>query len=278
MWFWNNPGGERYSGTVEGLPSQQAGPKSVTVRRGVLLLGHRVQAYDQNPFILNGQNGDEIPSTKLWISDIHLSCASEDIESAPSRLGVVLQSKLIQEERKNRNRDGKLTHFLTGRRFVFMNVPSVPLSGKKREDRGFQCTAVSQKQPKMERHLGSVFALSPAGSPGHRAPERCDVQGVVRAVKRGDPTCSCERAVNNQPIWGQSGRAAGEVEQNHSAEQNQPSDAPDTWLIVQELCESRGGRPELSVLTSLLVSVDIKNYCTVLRHWSQLVPNMSTDI
>ena len=31
-------------------------------------------------------------------------------------------------------------------------------------------------------------------------------------------------------------------------------------LLVQELCESRGGRPELSVLTSLLVSVDVKIY------------------
>ena len=30
--------------------------------------------------------------------------------------------------------------------------------------------------------------------------------------------------------------------------------------IVQELCESRGGRPGLSVLTSLLFSVDVKNY------------------
>ena len=30
-------------------------------------------------------------------------------------------------------------------------------------------------------------------------------------------------------------------------------------FIVQELCESRGGRPGLSVLTSLLVSVDVKN-------------------
>ena len=28
--------------------------------------------------------------------------------------------------------------------------------------------------------------------------------------------------------------------------------------IVQELCESRGGRPGLSVLTSLLASVDVK--------------------
>ena len=48
--------------------------------------------------------------------------------------------------------------------------------------------------------------------------------------------------------------------------------------IVQELCESRGGRPGLSVLTSLLVSVDVKIYCTVLLHWSQLFPNMSHDI
>ena len=30
--------------------------------------------------------------------------------------------------------------------------------------------------------------------------------------------------------------------------------------LVQELCESRGGRPGLSVLTSLLVSVDVKLY------------------
>ena len=32
------------------------------------------------------------------------------------------------------------------------------------------------------------------------------------------------------------------------------------WHIVPELCESRGGRPELSILTSLLVSVDVKIY------------------
>ena len=31
-------------------------------------------------------------------------------------------------------------------------------------------------------------------------------------------------------------------------------------IIVQELSESRGGRPVLSVLTSLLVSVDVKLY------------------
>ena len=35
---------------------------------------------------------------------------------------------------------------------------------------------------------------------------------------------------------------------------------PNSKHIVQELCESRGGRPGLSVLTSLLVSVDVKLY------------------
>ena len=33
-----------------------------------------------------------------------------------------------------------------------------------------------------------------------------------------------------------------------------------TLYIVKELCKSRGGRPGLSVLTSLLVSVDVKLY------------------
>ena len=31
------------------------------------------------------------------------------------------------------------------------------------------------------------------------------------------------------------------------------------FVIVQELCESRGGRPGLSILTSLMVSVDLSN-------------------
>ena len=47
-----------------------------------------------------------------------------------------------------------------------------------------------------------------------------------------------------------------------------------TTLRVQELCESRSGRPGpgLSDLVSLTVSVDVK------QHWSQFVRNMSTDI
>ena len=43
-------------------------------------------------------------------------------------------------------------------------------------------------------------------------------------------------------------------------------------LDNQELCESRGVRPGLSVLTSHLVSVDVKLYWTMLRHWVSACP------
>ena len=50
------------------------------------------------------------------------------------------------------------------------------------------------------------------------------------------------------------------------------------YFRIQELCKSRGGRPGLSVLISLTVSVDVKQQWTGLLHWSQFVPNMLTDI
>ena len=49
-------------------------------------------------------------------------------------------------------------------------------------------------------------------------------------------------------------------------------DYADTFR-VQKLCESRGGHPGLPVLMSLMVSVDVKQHCTMHLHWSQIVPN-----
>ena len=44
-----------------------------------------------------------------------------------------------------------------------------------------------------------------------------------------------------------------------------------------QLCESRGGRPGLPVLMSLMpVFVDVMQQWTMLTHWSQFDPNMST--
>ena len=52
----------------------------------------------------------------------------------------------------------------------------------------------------------------------------------------------------------------------------------DTVYIVQELCESRGGRPGLSVLTSLLVSVDVKTEpCFGIGHNLSLICQLTSE-
>ena len=53
---------------------------------------------------------------------------------------------------------------------------------------------------------------------------------------------------------------------------------PRRSVRVQELCKSQGGRPGLSVLMSLTVSAEVKQHWTMLQHWSQFVPNISTHI
>ena len=92
---------------------------------GLTLRQKTVQVHDKNPFILKGGDGQEIPVTKVWISDIPISVDGKDIETALVRLGCTLSSSLIFE--KIRNKDNKLNRFLTGRRFVFVNVPDKPL-------------------------------------------------------------------------------------------------------------------------------------------------------
>ena len=69
--------------------------------------------------------------------------------------------------------------------------------------------------------------------------------------------------------------------EGHQPRRNQTGAVSTTlgWRFrVQELSESRGGRPGLSVPVSLTVSVDVKQHWAVLRRWSQFVLNMSTDI
>ena len=47
---------------------------------------------------------------------------------------------------------------------------------------------------------------------------------------------------------------------NHDADITDIASGREGKHIVQELCESRGDHPGLSVLTSLMVSVDVKQY------------------
>jgi hypothetical protein len=92
--------------------------------QGIELGGVQVTLMDKNPFTFNGS--EDTPTTKLWLSGVPLSARDDDLVVAIEKLGCVLQSQMKKE--LARDKSGKLTQWLTGRRFVFIGVPKTPLS------------------------------------------------------------------------------------------------------------------------------------------------------
>jgi len=163
---------------------------------GLSLGGRTIQVHNKNPFILRGQGGAEIPSTKLWLSDIPISISNEDIESALIRLGVTARSALFNE--RVRNKDGKLTRFLTGRRFMFINVPEKPLE-KSVKIGPVTARLYHKGQPKENR----VVKCSRCLKEGHTA-AHCDSDVVCRVCKQsghrqGDPQCKSIELPTSDP-------------------------------------------------------------------------------
>ena len=60
--------------------------------------------------------------------------------------------------------------------------------------------------------------------------------------------------------WGFGGGGGGRAGDQDEGDENKRCEVGVVLVIVQELCESRGGRPGLSVLMSLTVSVDVKQH------------------
>lgn len=153
---------------------------------GMTVRGHTLTVYDKNPFILSG--GRESPATKVWIGDIPISVDNTDIETALVRLGCTMRSRLMME--KMRNRDGKLTRFLTGRRFVFIDVPGMPLE-KSVSIGGLNATIYHREQPKK---TSQPLSCGRCLKQTHRTWE-CDAGAIVCRVcfvsghRQGDPEC-----------------------------------------------------------------------------------------
>ena len=84
--------------------------------------GQTVVRFDKNLYVLRGDM--EAPTTKLFISNIPISVDDGEIRNL-QRLGCAIQNPIVSK--RARNNDGKLTRFLTGRRFVFIEIPSSPL-------------------------------------------------------------------------------------------------------------------------------------------------------
>ena len=78
-----------------------------------------------NPMFSRDAQGNEIPTTRLTVDGIPVSISGADIEDHLVDLGYKLRSPLQWE--RSRNPDGELSRYATGRRKVWIDIPSSPL-------------------------------------------------------------------------------------------------------------------------------------------------------
>lgn len=94
---------------------------------GFTLRGLLITPYDKNPFIV-AHSKDQPIATKVLIGGVPLSYSDREIEGKLVAIGCKLRSKLLLE--RDRDERGGLTRWLTGRRFVYIDVPKTPLPAR----------------------------------------------------------------------------------------------------------------------------------------------------
>eukprot|EP00745_Piridium_sociabile_P029550 TRINITY_DN4859_c0_g1_i2.p1 TRINITY_DN4859_c0_g1~~TRINITY_DN4859_c0_g1_i2.p1 ORF type:complete len:370 (-),score=53.75 TRINITY_DN4859_c0_g1_i2:82-1191(-) len=154
--------------------------RGMTVRNTVLQLSNN------NPFMLKDDSGVEKPATKVWVADIPMSVANSEIEHSLTQIGCEFRSEIKQE--RYRDADSKLTRFETGRRFVFITLPTTPLE-KTLKVGPFTATIFHKEQPKVVKSVTCSKCLQP----NHHV-SVCMNEVVCRVCKqpghkRGDPLC-----------------------------------------------------------------------------------------
>ena len=90
---------------------------------GITLYGTRVSFDSMNPFRTGG--GSESDSTRLTISNLPFSYSDDAMERNLYRLGVRLRSRITME--RARGPDNHLSDWKTGRRTMWIEMPSSPL-------------------------------------------------------------------------------------------------------------------------------------------------------
>ena len=144
--------------------------------RGLHINGVRLDLLTMNPFVVYDSEGNEVPLTKLYVGDVPISYANEEIESRLELDGVRTRSRMDME--KVRTPQGKLTSWITGRRFVWIEVPKVPLSRK--FDAGVFTATLFYKEMVVDAAAAECRRCL---EKGHRAHE-CKGEEVCRGCKR----------------------------------------------------------------------------------------------
>lgn len=119
-------GAQRIGGLWRIYPATETARQKLLIS-GIVLRGVQVSMRGRNPFIvMSGDGGQtESQSTRLSIGNIPLSFSDTEILECVKALKCEPRSKLFSE--RDRDASGKLTRWLTGRRFLYITTPSTPL-------------------------------------------------------------------------------------------------------------------------------------------------------
>ena len=156
------------------------------LKKGLRMRGTVIQLANTNPFVFRNDTGEDRPATKVFIDNIPISVADSEVEHALLKAGCELRSAIKGESA--RDADGKLTRFLTGRRFLFITVPSVPL--EKSLKVSIFTVKVYHKEQKAPK---KTVVCSKCLEENHHA-SQCSKEVVCRVCrtpghKKGDPAC-----------------------------------------------------------------------------------------
>ena len=154
---------------------------------GFTLRGVKVTVSSQNPFLVKRTDGSEteMRPTKLIIGGVPYSGSDSEILESLKALNLTIMSDLAYE--LDRDRDGKLTRWKTGRRFLYVDCPPKPL-GRTLKIGRFEATLYHREQ----KEAGRPQECRNCGRPGHLSsvcefPPRCwqcEGEGHKRGIYR----------------------------------------------------------------------------------------------
>ena len=160
-------------------------PLSIAARRqliieGISFRGQSVTVLDTNPLLAHSDG----PTTKLIIGNVPISVANSEIEKGLKELDVCLRSPFKEET--YRDSEGRTTRFKTGRRFVYIDIPKIPLPKKMKIGPNFLGFLYYREQEagKSEGDGGKTTATQPGSG---QAEDQCPSSGDLVAEAHSDP-------------------------------------------------------------------------------------------
>ena len=151
----------------------------------ILLQNMKIRFESFNPFIRR-YGGQEVEGTRLIISNLPFSYSNKAVENNLRACGYRLRSQIQFE--KARGPDRMLSDWKTGRRFVWVDVPSKTM--QKNIKMGDFMAYIYYKEMKKTQECFRCFKI------GHKASE-CENEEVCLTCRkpghrRGDPVCGLE--------------------------------------------------------------------------------------